>query len=162
MILRAPLVENNHMHRCRRRRIPDTNAASHYVLPTSSDADRKRKNIYCGTSAFRITTKDETLFAYNEAEKAEIIEKLGTTKYTLQRSKGLRENQPDMMWRTTMNPETRRLIKITATDTEQTINMFETLLGDDLNARKTFIAQNTDRYMDQAIYSGRNTMLRRA
>ena len=96
---------------------------------------------------FEITTKDETLFAYDEFEKAEILKKLGNKKYTLQRSKGLGENEPDMMWQTTMNPETRRLISVSPADAIQTEIMFDTLLGDNLPARKVFITENGSRYM---------------
>ena len=99
---------------------------------------------------FEITTKDDTLFAYDEYEKAEIIKKLGNQKYTLQRSKGLGENEPEMMWKTTMNPATRRLISVTATDAEKTFEMFDTLLGDNLPARKTFITENGHLYMKDA------------
>ena len=96
---------------------------------------------------FEITTKDETLFAYDEFEKAEILKKLGNKKYTLQRSKGLGENEPDMMWQTTMNPETRRLISVSPADAAQTEIIFDTLLGDNLPARKVFITENGSRYM---------------
>ncbi len=96
---------------------------------------------------FEITTKDETFFAYDEFEKAEILKKLGNKKYTLQRSKGLGENEPEMMWQTTMNPETRRLISVSPTDAAATEEIFDTLLGDNLPARKKFITENGNRYM---------------
>lgn len=96
---------------------------------------------------FEITTKDETLFAYDEFEKAELLKKLGNRKYTLQRSKGLGENEPEMMWQTTMNPETRRLISVSPADAIQTEIMFDTLLGDNLPARKSFITENGSKYM---------------
>ena len=96
---------------------------------------------------FEITVGDETLFAFDEFEKAEILKKLGNKKYKLQRSKGLGENEPAMMWKTTMNPETRRLISVSPADAAQTAIMFETLLGDDLPARKEFITANGKRYM---------------
>ena len=96
---------------------------------------------------FEITTKDETFFAYDEFEKAEILKKLGNKKYTLQRSKGLGENDPDMMWQTTMNPATRRLISVSPADAAATEVVFDTLLGDNLPARKQFITENGGRYM---------------
>ncbi len=96
---------------------------------------------------FEITTKDETLFAYDEFEKAEILKKIGNKKYTLQRSKGLGENNPDMMWQTTMNPETRRLISVSPADAQETEVIFDTLLGENLPARKKFIVENGGRYM---------------
>ena len=96
------------------------------------------------------SSKGEIFFAYNETEKAEIIEKLEGKKYTLQRSKGLGENEPDMMWQTTMSPETRRLIQVSPADEYETQRIFETLLGDDIAARKAFIAENGPKYMDLA------------
>ncbi len=104
---------------------------------------------------FEITVngkKDEEniLFAYNEFEKAEILKSLEGKKYTLQRSKGLGENEPEMMWKTTMNPETRRLIAVTPTDAALTEQMFDTLLGDNLPARKEFIYMHGNEYMKDA------------
>ncbi|MBQ7937732.1 MAG: DNA topoisomerase [Oscillospiraceae bacterium] len=97
---------------------------------------------------YEITCKDETYFAYTEDEKARIAEKLGKAKYTVQRSKGLGENEPDMMWLTTMNPETRRLIKVTPSEAAATSEMFDLLLGDNLQGRKDFIATNGYLYLD--------------
>jgi len=99
---------------------------------------------------FEITAKDKTYFAYNEQEKAEILAKLEGTKYTLQRSKGLGENQPEMMWETTMNPATRRLIAVTEADARETEIIFDTLLGDNLAARKEFIAAHGAEYIKDA------------
>ena len=99
------------------------------------------------TPLFEITTKDEKYFAYDEFEKAEILKKIGHKRYTLQRSKGLGENDADMMWQTTMNPETRRLIAVSPTDAAQTEIIFDTLLGDNLPARKQFITENGSKYM---------------
>ena len=99
------------------------------------------------TPLFEITTKDEKFFAYDEFEKAEILKKIGHKRYTLQRSKGLGENNADMMWQTTMNPETRRLISVSPTDAAATEIMFDTLLGDNLPARKQFITENGSKYM---------------
>ncbi len=99
---------------------------------------------------FEITAKDKTYFAYNEQEKADIIAQLEGTKYTLQRSKGLGENQPDMMWETTMNPATRRLIAVTEADARETEIIFDTLLGDNLAARKEFIAAHGAEYIKEA------------
>ena len=99
---------------------------------------------------YEITCKDKIYFAYNESEKAEIIEKLGNAKYTIQRSKGLGENEPDMMWQTTMNPATRRLIRVSTADAAQTAIIFDTLLGDNLPARKEFIAKYAAQYIEQA------------
>ena len=97
---------------------------------------------------YEITCKDDTYFAYTEDEKTRIVEKLGKAKYTVQRSKGLGENEADMMWLTTMNPETRRLIKITPSEAAATSDMFDLLLGDNLQGRKDFIATNGYLYLD--------------
>ncbi len=97
---------------------------------------------------FEITCKGKTYFAYTEKEKAQILSKLEGSKYTIQRSKGLGENEPEMMWQTTMNPETRRLIKIVPDDIEKTDMIFDLLLGDNLKGRKSFIEENGMRYLD--------------
>ena len=97
---------------------------------------------------YEITCKGKTYFAYTEKEKMQILAKLEGNKYTLQRSKGLGENEPEMMWQTTMNPETRRLIKIVPDDIEKTETMFDILLGDNIQGRKNFIEENGMRYMD--------------
>lgn len=102
---------------------------------------------------FEIVSKDKTYFAYTEKEKANILEKLGNTKYTIQRSKGLGENEPDMMSLTTMNPETRRLIKINPDDIEATAEMFEMLLGDNLQGRKDYISEHGASYLELADLS---------
>ena len=105
------------------------------------------------TPLYEIGTKEMTYFAYDEKEKAEILEKIGNAKYTIQRSKGLGENQPDMMNLTTMNPETRRLVKVMPQDAERTAQMFDMLLGDDLQGRKDFISENGYMYLDDADIS---------
>lgn len=97
---------------------------------------------------YEIECKDETYFAYTEAEKNRIVSDLEGKKFTLQRSKGLGENEPEMMSLTTMNPETRRLIKVMPSDIEATQEMFDMLLGDNLNARKDYIAKYGSRYLD--------------
>jgi len=96
---------------------------------------------------FEIRTKDKTYFAYSDKEKNEIVSKL-KGKYTILRSKGLGENEPDMMWQTTMNPETRRLIKVLPDDAEKTKEFFDLLLGDNLTGRKSFIEENGYKYLD--------------
>ena len=97
---------------------------------------------------YEITSKDKTWFAYSETEKLECIKEIGSAKYKIQRSKGLGENDPDMMWMTTMNPETRRLIAVKPADVEATANMFDVMLGDNLAARKEFIADFGHLYLD--------------
>ncbi len=102
---------------------------------------------------FEIGCKDKTWFAYNEQEKAEILKKLEGKKVSIQRSKGLGENEPEMMWMTTMNPKTRRLIKVMPEDAERTAVYFDMLLGDNLQARKDYIADNGYKYLDLADIS---------
>lgn len=97
---------------------------------------------------YEINTKNETYFAYNEVEKDEFIKKIGAEKYTIQRSKGLGENEPDMMNFTTMNPKSRRLIKVLPENIEKTAEMFDILLGDNLSGRKEYIVENGYRYVD--------------
>lgn len=100
------------------------------------------------TPLYEINTKEDTYFAYNDREKAAILEEIGNKKYTIQRSKGLGENEPDMMSLTTMNPATRRLVKVTPTDVEETATVFDVLLGDDLEGRKRIIAERGADYLD--------------
>lgn len=102
---------------------------------------------------FEITTKDKTYFAYNEKEKAEILKMIEGQKFKLDRSKGLGENEPEMMSLTTMNPETRRLIKVTPADMEATSEMFELLLGNNLDGRKDYIAEYGYKYLELADIS---------
>lgn len=102
---------------------------------------------------FEITTKDKTYFAYTEKEKADIMKMIGNKKFNIQRSKGLGENEPDMMSLTTMNPETRRLIKVTPDGFEETMHMFDMLLGDDLQGRKDYIAEYGSNYLEMADIS---------
>jgi len=98
---------------------------------------------------YEITTRNKTYFAYDESEKNSILQEIGKEKYTLQRSKGLGENEADMMWMTTMNPATRRLIKVTPSDVEETVRVFDLLLGDDLQGRKDYISLHGSEYIDE-------------
>ncbi len=100
------------------------------------------------TPLYEINTKTDTYFAYNDREKAEILEEIGEQKYTIQRSKGLGENEPEMMSMTTMHPATRRLVKVNPTDVEETATVFDVLLGDDLEGRKRIIAEHGAEYLD--------------
>ena len=96
---------------------------------------------------FEIIHKGKSYFAFDEKEKAQILSQL-EGKVTIQRSKGLGENEPDMMWETTMNPKTRRLIKIMTEEAEKMATYFEMLLGDDLEARKRQIREKGHLYLD--------------
>ena len=109
----------------------------------------ERGDVYIAESPlFEISTADgKTFFAYNEKEKNDYVKKL-SKKYTIQRSKGLGENDPEMMSLTTMCPETRRLIRVTPDDVYETQRMFEVLLGDDLDGRKDFIEENGEKYLE--------------
>lgn len=98
--------------------------------------------------SYRRKKEEKTYFAYNEREKAQILNKLGAQYCSIQRSKGLGENQPEMMWETTMNPETRRLIQIMPADQNQTADVFDLLLGDNLAGRKQHIEMNGHLYLD--------------
>ncbi|MBQ5398866.1 MAG: DNA topoisomerase [Ruminococcus sp.] len=98
---------------------------------------------------YEINTKDKVYFAYDEVEKDRYLKEIGKQKYTIQRSKGLGENEPEMMSLTTMNPATRRLIKVMPDSAEQTAAIFDTLLGDNLQGRKDFIVDHGADYIDQ-------------
>ena len=115
------------------------------LMPTLIEAG---KVFIAESPLYEITCKDQTWFAYTEKEKAMALEEIGNAKYTIQRSKGLGENEPEMMSLTTMNPATRRLIQVTAADAEETARVFDMLLGDDLSARKVHIAEEGYKYID--------------
>ena len=97
---------------------------------------------------YEINTKNKTYFAYTEQEKAGILARIEGEKYTIQRSKGLGENDPEMMWLTTMNPASRRLIQVLPADAEETSRVFDLLLGDNLAGRKEHIALHGAEYLD--------------
>ena len=122
----------------------------HCLTPTLI---REGKVFIAETPLYEITTKTDTYFAYNDGEKADILAELGDTKYTIQRSKGLGENDPEMMSLTTMNPATRRLIRVEPSDEAATEYMFDVLLGDNLSGRKEFIAENGNLYLEQVDLS---------
>lgn len=115
------------------------------LVPTLID---KGKVFIAESPLFEITYKDKSYFAYTEKEKADILKKLGNVKCSVQRSKGLGENDPEMMSLTTMNPETRRLIKVNSEDVEKTAQVFDLLLGDNLSGRKDYIASNGHMYLE--------------
>ncbi|MBS5793247.1 MAG: DNA topoisomerase [Clostridiales bacterium] len=108
----------------------------------------EEKKVFIAESPlYEITTGKKTFFAYSEKEKVDIISKVDG-KYHIQRSKGLGENEPEMMWQTTMNPKTRKLVQVLPEDIEKTKEMFEMLLGDNLKGRKEYIEQNGHKYID--------------
>ena len=110
----------------------------------------KMGKVYIAESPlYEITAKDDTYFAYDEKERAEIIAKLEDEKkkYTIQRSKGLGENEPDMMWKTTMNPASRRLIRVCEADAKETATIMDILLGDNLDGRKQFISEHGSEFL---------------
>jgi len=102
---------------------------------------------------YEIQAKGKTWFAYSDREKVEIVESIGNAKIVINRSKGLGENDPEMMWLTTMNPETRRLIRVMPEDADETARVFDLLLGDNLAGRKEHIAEVGSRYLDLADLS---------
>ena len=102
---------------------------------------------------YEIQAKGKTWFAYSDREKAEIVESIGNAKIVINRSKGLGENDPEMMWMTTMNPATRRLIKVMPEDAARTGEYFDLLLGDNLAGRKEHIAENGYKFLELADLS---------
>ncbi len=109
---------------------------------------QKGKVYIAESPLFEIGYKGKTWFAYNEREKNTILNKLEGKKITIQRSKGLGENEPEMMWQTTMNPETRNLIRVIPDDIESTRKFFDLLLGDNLQGRKDYISEHGHEFMD--------------
>ena len=115
----------------------------------------KEGKVYIAESPlYEIRSKDETWFCYTEKEKQDVLETLGDRKFTIQRSKGLGENEADMMWLTTMNPKTRRLIKVEPDYSPEAVAAkFDLLLGDNLQGRKDHIAENGHLYLELADIS---------
>ena len=109
---------------------------------------REKKVFIAESPLYEITSGKNTYFAYTEKEKADITNKLGDKKYHIQRSKGLGENEPEMMWQTTMNPATRRLVRVMPEDAQRTAEVFDMLLGDDLKGRKQHIETDGYKYID--------------
>ncbi len=123
----------------------------HRLMPTII---KEGKVFIAESPLYEIRSKDETYFCYTEKEKADVLAEIGNAKYTIQRSKGLGENDADMMWLTTMNPKTRRLIKVEPDNIEALMDeKFELFMGDDLQGRKDFIAENGHIYIDLADIS---------
>ena len=123
----------------------------HRLMPTIIE---EGKVFIAESPLYEIRSKDETYFCYTEKEKVDVLEQIGNAKYTIQRSKGLGENDADMMWLTTMNPKTRRLIKVEPDSIESYMEeKFELFMGDDLQGRKDFIAENGHMYIDLADIS---------
>lgn len=102
---------------------------------------------------YEIECRGKSYFAFDEGEKAEVLKQLDGKKYNIQRSKGLGENEADMMWETTMNPESRRLIRVMPEDAAATSEMFDLLLGENLSGRKEYIAENGWQYLEFADIS---------
>jgi DNA gyrase subunit B len=102
---------------------------------------------------YEVTAGATTYFAYTDGEKNDVVSKLKDKKHSIQRSKGLGENEPEMMHLTTMSPATRRLIKVMPSDIEETAAAFDLLLGDNLAGRKEHIAENGHLYLDLADIS---------
>ena len=114
---------------------------------------REGKIFIAESPLYEITSGNQTWFAYTEKEKQDALDEIGSRKYTIQRSKGLGENEAEMMNLTTMNPATRRLIKIQPSDFEETEERFDLLLGKNLEGRKEYIAQNGHLYIDMTDVS---------
>ena len=117
------------------------------LLPTLI---KEKKIFIAETPLYEIVVKGRSRFAYDEKEKEQILSEIGDAKYAIHRSKGLGENEPEMMWQTTMNPETRRLVNVCPADAEKTAKIFDTLLGDALQERKEFIAEHAAEYVAEA------------
>ena len=121
------------------------------LMPTLINAG---KVFIAESPLYEINSNGETWFAYTEKEKTDVLEQIGNAKYTIQRSKGLGENDADMMWLTTMNPQTRRLVKVESNDISAEMEeKFNLLMGDDLQGRKDHIAENGYMYIDLADIS---------
>ena len=143
------MEQGDYLYGCGCGRIPNSDIDFDNDLSFDANAFREGYVYIAESPLYEITTKNKTYFAYDEGERQQILEQIGKEKFTLQRSKGLGENEADMMWMTTMNPATRRLIRVTPTNAEETEMMFDLLLGDNLQGRKDYIAAHGNEYMDE-------------
>ncbi len=148
-----PLEQGGHLHRWRRGRLPDPDPDPDHALPLCPTLIKQGYVYIARRRCSRSTARKRRGFAYSDKEKADIVKALEGKKYKIDRSKGLGENDPDMMWLTTMNPETRRLIRVMPEDVERTAEVFDLLLGDNLQGRKDHIAENGARFLDLADIS---------
>ena len=138
----AALEQSSHLYGCGRGRLSDPDTDPDHALPPVPDADPGRICVYRGVAAVRDHLQGQDLVCLQRAGEDENSQGIGRQKITIQRSKGLGENDPEMMWMTTMNPETRRLIKVMPEDAERTAHYFDFLLGTDcrsgrISSRKT-------------------------